>query len=40
MVLDRLTPESVSSLEITTGVPIVYRLNSDSTVAAKDVLDR
>ncbi|MBU3889123.1 MULTISPECIES: 2,3-bisphosphoglycerate-dependent phosphoglycerate mutase [Methylosinus] len=40
MVLDRLTPESVSSLEIATGVPIVYRLNSDSTVATKEVLDR
>ena len=40
MVLDRLTPESVSSLEIATGVPIVYRLNSNSTVAVKDVLDR
>jgi 2,3-bisphosphoglycerate-dependent phosphoglycerate mutase len=40
MVLDRLTPESVSSLEIATGMPIVYRLNSDSTVATKEVLDR
>ncbi|MBG0811031.1 2,3-bisphosphoglycerate-dependent phosphoglycerate mutase [Methylosinus sp. H3A] len=40
MVLDRLTPETVSSLEISTGVPIVYRLNSDSTVATKEVLDR
>lgn len=40
MVLDRLTPESVPSLEIATGVPIVYRLNSDSTVATKEVLDR
>jgi 2,3-bisphosphoglycerate-dependent phosphoglycerate mutase len=40
MVLDRLTPDSVPSLEIATGVPIVYRLNSDSTVAIKDVLKR
>ncbi|HEY8262046.1 MAG TPA: 2,3-bisphosphoglycerate-dependent phosphoglycerate mutase [Methylosinus sp.] len=40
MVLDRLTPDSVSSLEIATGVPIIYRLNSDSTVAIKDVLKR
>jgi 2,3-bisphosphoglycerate-dependent phosphoglycerate mutase len=40
MVLDRLTPDSVPSLELATGVPIVYRLNSDSTVAIKDVLDK
>jgi 2,3-bisphosphoglycerate-dependent phosphoglycerate mutase len=40
MVLDRLTPDSVPSLEIATGVPIVYRLNPDSTVAIKDVLSR
>ncbi len=40
MVLDRLTPETVPSFELATGVPIVYRLNSDSTVATKDVLDK
>lgn len=39
MVLDRLTPETVPTLELATGVPIIYRLNADSTVAAKDVLD-
>lgn len=39
MVLDQLTPESVPALEIFTGVPIVYQLNSDSTVASRVVLD-
>ena len=39
MVLDQLTPETVSTLEIATGVPIIYQLNADSTVAAKTVLD-
>lgn len=38
MVLDRLNTETVLDLEIATGVPIVYRLNADSTVASKDVL--
>lgn len=38
MVLDRLTPETVPSLELATGVPIVYRLNPDSTVATKEAL--
>lgn len=40
MVLDRLTPETVPSLELATGVPIIYRLNPDSTVATKEVLDK
>lgn len=39
MVLDRLTPETVPSLELATGVPIVYRLNANSTVATKEALD-
>jgi 2,3-bisphosphoglycerate-dependent phosphoglycerate mutase len=38
MVLDRLTPATIPSMELATGVPIVYRLNADSTVASKDVL--
>lgn len=38
MVLDRLTPETIPSMELETGVPLVYRLNADSTVASKDVL--
>ena len=35
MVLERLTPESILAREIGTGVPIIYRLNEDSTVASK-----
>jgi 2,3-bisphosphoglycerate-dependent phosphoglycerate mutase len=38
MVLDRLTPDAVAALEIATGVPLVYRLNADSTVATKEIL--
>jgi 2,3-bisphosphoglycerate-dependent phosphoglycerate mutase len=39
MVLDRLTPETIPTLELATGVPLVYHLNADSTVASKVVLD-
>ena len=39
MVLDQLTPESVPTLELATGVPVIYKLNADSTVASKVVLD-
>lgn len=39
MVLDQLTSETVSTLEISTGVPIVYQLNADSTVASRQVLN-
>src|SRR5919201_919873 len=35
MVLDRHTTESITKLNLDTGVPMVYRLNSDSTVAEK-----
>ena len=38
MVLDRLTPETIPSMELATGVPLVYRLKSDSTVASKEIL--
>jgi 2,3-bisphosphoglycerate-dependent phosphoglycerate mutase len=38
MVLDGLTPEAVPTLEIGTGIPLVYSLNADTTVASKDVL--
>lgn len=38
MALDGLTPEEVVKLELGTGVPVVYRLNPDSTVKSKDVL--
>src|SRR5215212_7350217 len=35
MVLDRLSPEQIVKRELGTGVPMVYRLNSDTTVASK-----
>ncbi len=38
MVLDRLDREQILSVNLATGVPIVYRLKADSTVASKDVL--
>ena len=38
MALDGLSPEEIVKVEIATGVPIVYRLNADSTVASKEVL--
>lgn len=38
MVLDGLTPETIPGMELETGVPLVYRLNADSTVASKEVL--
>jgi len=38
MALDGLTPDEIVKTELGTGVPIVYRLNADSTVASKDVL--
>ena len=38
MALDGLSGEEVVRLELGTGVPIVYRLNADSTVASKEIL--
>jgi 2,3-bisphosphoglycerate-dependent phosphoglycerate mutase len=35
MVLEKLTPEGILARELATGVPIIYRLNADSTVASK-----
>ena len=39
MVLDHLTPETIPSMELATGVPLIYRLKPDSTVESKQVLD-
>ncbi len=39
MALDGLSGEEVVKLELGTGVPIIYQLNADSTVASKEVLD-
>jgi 2,3-bisphosphoglycerate-dependent phosphoglycerate mutase len=35
MVLERLTPETILKRELGTGVPMIYRLNADSTVASQ-----
>ena len=39
MALDGKSGEEIVKLELGTGVPIVYELNADSTVASKEVLD-
>ncbi|WP_412050867.1 MULTISPECIES: 2,3-bisphosphoglycerate-dependent phosphoglycerate mutase [unclassified Hoeflea] len=38
MILDRLTRDQILKVNLATGVPIVYKLNADSTVASKEVL--
>jgi len=38
MVLEKLTPEGILKRELATGVPIIYHLNADSTVASKAIL--
>jgi 2,3-bisphosphoglycerate-dependent phosphoglycerate mutase len=38
MVLDRLSAQEIAAHEIATGVPLIYRLNADSTVAEKQIL--
>jgi 2,3-bisphosphoglycerate-dependent phosphoglycerate mutase len=35
MVLEKLSPEGIIARELATGVPIIYRLNADATVASK-----
>ncbi len=35
MRLDGLTPEEITRLNLATGVPMIYRLNADGTVASK-----
>jgi len=39
MALDGLTPEQILKQELNTGVPVIYRLNADSTVASKEILE-
>ncbi|OED00008.1 MULTISPECIES: 2,3-bisphosphoglycerate-dependent phosphoglycerate mutase [Rhizobium] len=38
MILDRLNKEQILALNLATGVPMVYKLKADSTVASKEVL--
>jgi 2,3-bisphosphoglycerate-dependent phosphoglycerate mutase len=35
MVLEKLSPEQILKRELATGVPIIYRLNTDATVSSK-----
>ena len=35
MELDRLSPDEVMQVELATGMPLIYRLNADGTVAEK-----
>jgi 2,3-bisphosphoglycerate-dependent phosphoglycerate mutase len=35
MVLDRLSPQEILKRELATGVPLIYQLNADSTVASR-----
>jgi 2,3-bisphosphoglycerate-dependent phosphoglycerate mutase len=35
MVLEKLTPKQIIARELATGVPLIYRLNADSTVAER-----
>jgi 2,3-bisphosphoglycerate-dependent phosphoglycerate mutase len=39
MALDGKSGEEIVKLELGTGVPVIYKLNADSTVASKDVLE-
>ncbi|MCZ8320351.1 MAG: 2,3-bisphosphoglycerate-dependent phosphoglycerate mutase [Novosphingobium sp.] len=39
MVLDHLDDKTIPTLELKTGVPLVYRLNADTTVASRQVLE-
>ena len=38
MALDGLSPEEIVAQELATGLPILYRLNADTTVAGKEIL--
>lgn len=38
MAMEGLTPDEIVKRELDTGVPIVYRLNPDTTIAAKEEL--
>lgn len=40
MILDNLSPQSIASVELDTGEPLIYRLKADSTVESKNVLHK
>jgi 2,3-bisphosphoglycerate-dependent phosphoglycerate mutase len=35
MVLEKMSPKEIAAYELATGVPLIYRLNADSTVAER-----
>jgi 2,3-bisphosphoglycerate-dependent phosphoglycerate mutase len=37
MVLDGLNPETIPSMELATGIPLIYHLKADTSVASKEV---
>ncbi len=39
MALEGLTSEEILKQELNTGIPIIYELNADSTIASKKILD-
>jgi len=39
MALDGMTPDEIVRFELATGAVVIYRLNEDSTVASKEILD-
>ncbi|MEO0910146.1 MAG: histidine phosphatase family protein, partial [Pseudomonadota bacterium] len=39
MVLDRMTTETITSLNLATGVPLIYKLNADTIVASKEIVE-
>lgn len=39
MVLDGMTPETITGLNLATGVPMIYKLAADTTVISKEILE-
>ena len=39
MAIEGMSGEEIVKLELGTGVPMIYRLNADSTLASKEILD-
>lgn len=39
MVLDGMNEETITSLNLATGVPMIYELNADTTVASKEIVE-
>ena len=38
MVLDRLSSDEITSVNLGTGIPMIYRLNEDTSVASKEII--